>query len=124
MGACTKTNLKDTILVIFNFCRFGNLQSYLINNRDKFIDQLNGVVNIPPDSNKMDTTPANQPVSNDLTEGRMNEAVNLKEEDSKSQQPAQEVNSTTKTEDSEGTLNKMLKTSDLISWSLQISRGM
>jgi hypothetical protein len=48
----------DTILVIFNFCRFGNLQSYLINNRDKFINQLNGVVNIPPDSNKMDTTPA------------------------------------------------------------------
>jgi hypothetical protein len=45
-------------------------------------------------------------------------AVSLQKE------PAQEVNSTTKTEDSEGTLNKMLKTSDLISWSLQISRGM
>ncbi|XP_046654437.1 vascular endothelial growth factor receptor 1-like isoform X1 [Daphnia pulicaria] len=48
MGACTKTLVKEEILVIIDFCRFGNLKSYLIEHRDKFINQLNALGNLLP----------------------------------------------------------------------------
>jgi hypothetical protein len=38
----------EEILVIIDFCRFGNLRSYLIENREKFINQLHGLGNLLP----------------------------------------------------------------------------
>ncbi|EFX70666.1 hypothetical protein DAPPUDRAFT_256719 [Daphnia pulex] len=49
MGACTKTHVKEEILVIIDFCRFGNLKSYLIKHRNKFINQLNELDNFLPE---------------------------------------------------------------------------
>jgi hypothetical protein len=41
-------SFAEEILVIIDFCQFGNLKSYLIKNRKKIINQLNGLGNSPP----------------------------------------------------------------------------
>ncbi|XP_014211548.1 vascular endothelial growth factor receptor 1-like [Copidosoma floridanum] len=40
LGACTKNIAKRELLVIVEFCRFGNLQNYLLRHRENFIDQI------------------------------------------------------------------------------------
>ncbi|XP_076384376.1 mast/stem cell growth factor receptor Kit-like [Megalopta genalis] len=40
-GACTKNILKRELLVIVEFCRFGNLHNYLLRYRNSFINQIN-----------------------------------------------------------------------------------
>jgi len=40
LGACT-TNLKNSeLLVVIEYCRFGNLQKYLINHRNHYVNQI------------------------------------------------------------------------------------
>jgi hypothetical protein len=34
--------IVEEFLVLIDFCEFGNLKSYLIKNRNQFINQLNG----------------------------------------------------------------------------------
>jgi FMS-like tyrosine kinase 1 len=41
LGACTKNVAKRELLVIVEFCRYGNLQNYLLRHRDNFVDQVN-----------------------------------------------------------------------------------
>ncbi|XP_078051536.1 vascular endothelial growth factor receptor 2-like, partial [Augochlora pura] len=48
LGACTKNILKYELLVIVEFCRFGNLHDYLLRHRSGFIDQIN------PSTGKLD----------------------------------------------------------------------
>jgi hypothetical protein len=48
----------EEILVIIDFCRFGNLKSYLIERRDKFINQLTALGNVLPGD---DTVEINTP---------------------------------------------------------------
>ncbi|XP_063923158.1 vascular endothelial growth factor receptor 1-like isoform X3 [Zophobas morio] len=40
LGACTKNVAKRELLVIVEFCRFGNIQNYLLRHRENFIDQV------------------------------------------------------------------------------------
>ncbi|XP_076382484.1 vascular endothelial growth factor receptor 1 isoform X2 [Megalopta genalis] len=40
LGACTKNILKHELLVIVEFCRFGNLHNYLLRHRSSFINQI------------------------------------------------------------------------------------
>nr|XP_012229230.1 PREDICTED: vascular endothelial growth factor receptor kdr-like isoform X1 [Linepithema humile] len=40
LGACTKNIFKHELLVIVEYCCFGNLQSYLLKHRTKFINQI------------------------------------------------------------------------------------
>jgi hypothetical protein len=47
-------SLAEEILVIIDFCRFGNLKSYLIEHRDKFINQLNALGNLLPEDETME----------------------------------------------------------------------
>jgi hypothetical protein len=42
-------SLAEEILIIIDFCRFGNLKSFLIEHRDKFINQLNALGNFQPE---------------------------------------------------------------------------
>ncbi|XP_046462941.1 vascular endothelial growth factor receptor 1-like isoform X2 [Daphnia pulex] len=58
MGACTNTNIKE-ILVIIEFCKFGDLKSYFIKHRDQFINELNALGNMPP---------TNETAANDFTQ--------------------------------------------------------
>jgi hypothetical protein len=41
-------SLAEEILIIIDFCRFGNLKSYLIEHRGKFINQLTALGNLLP----------------------------------------------------------------------------
>ncbi|XP_057365300.2 vascular endothelial growth factor receptor 1-like [Daphnia carinata] len=40
LGACTKDIIKGELLLIIDYCPFGNLQSYLIKQRNTFVTQL------------------------------------------------------------------------------------
>ncbi|XP_023245097.1 vascular endothelial growth factor receptor kdr-like [Copidosoma floridanum] len=40
LGACTKTIAKRELLVIVEICKFGNLQNYLLDHRQTFINQI------------------------------------------------------------------------------------
>ncbi|XP_037960858.1 vascular endothelial growth factor receptor kdr-like isoform X2 [Teleopsis dalmanni] len=41
LGACTKNIAKRELMVIVEYCRFGNLQNLLLRNRKSFINQIN-----------------------------------------------------------------------------------
>jgi hypothetical protein len=52
-------SLAEEIMVIIDFCRFGNLKSYLIEHRNKFINQLAALGNfLPGDETVEINTPA------------------------------------------------------------------
>jgi FMS-like tyrosine kinase 1 len=40
LGAVTKNIAKRELLVIVEYCRFGNLQDYLVNHRACFVNQM------------------------------------------------------------------------------------
>ncbi|XP_023245876.1 vascular endothelial growth factor receptor 1-like [Copidosoma floridanum] len=40
LGACTKNIAEHELLVIVEYCRFGNLQSYLLRHRQNFLNQV------------------------------------------------------------------------------------
>ncbi|XP_031339412.1 vascular endothelial growth factor receptor 1-like isoform X2 [Photinus pyralis] len=40
LGACTKNVAKRELLVIVEFCRFGNLHNYLLRHRNSFVNQI------------------------------------------------------------------------------------
>ncbi|XP_043268630.1 vascular endothelial growth factor receptor 1 isoform X2 [Venturia canescens] len=50
LGACTKNIAKRELLVIVEYCRFGNLHNYLLRHRGDFINQID------PNSGKFDPT--------------------------------------------------------------------
>ncbi|EFX62888.1 hypothetical protein DAPPUDRAFT_119760 [Daphnia pulex] len=90
MGACTNTNIKEEILVIIEFCKFGDLKSYLIKHRDQFINELNALAHEPAHVTEM-------PERDQTYKSR---------------------------KDLDANFTQIIKTSDLISWSYQIARGM
>ncbi|CAH1956241.1 unnamed protein product [Acanthoscelides obtectus] len=50
LGACTKNVVKRELMVIVEYCRYGNLQNYLLRHRDNFINQID------PRTGKIDYT--------------------------------------------------------------------
>ncbi|XP_071630624.1 vascular endothelial growth factor receptor 1 isoform X1 [Temnothorax longispinosus] len=50
LGACTKNISKRELLVIVEYCRFGNLHNYLLRHRNDFINQID------PKTGKLDLT--------------------------------------------------------------------
>ncbi len=54
------SKFTEETLIIMEYCRFGNLKSYLIKNRDKFIDQLNTLGETAP-GNKIGSIDRNEP---------------------------------------------------------------
>ncbi|XP_046459157.1 fibroblast growth factor receptor 1-like [Daphnia pulex] len=50
LGACTKTLIRGELFVIVEYCRFGNLQSYLINHRNNFVNQVDKLGNLLSDA--------------------------------------------------------------------------
>lgn len=49
LGAVTKNLIKGELMVIVEYCKFGNLRHYLLAHRDNFVDQLN------PETGQIDT---------------------------------------------------------------------
>ncbi|XP_046637844.1 vascular endothelial growth factor receptor 1-like isoform X2 [Daphnia pulicaria] len=50
LGACTKTLIRGELFVIVEYCRFGNLQTYLINHRNNFVNQVDKLGNLLSDA--------------------------------------------------------------------------
>ncbi|CAD6999744.1 unnamed protein product [Ceratitis capitata] len=50
LGAVTKNIAKRELMVIVEYCRYGNLQNFLLRNRERFINQIN------PETDKIDPT--------------------------------------------------------------------
>uniref|UniRef100_A0A146L3H9 receptor protein-tyrosine kinase n=2 Tax=Lygus hesperus TaxID=30085 RepID=A0A146L3H9_LYGHE len=56
LGACTRNIANRELLVIVEFCKFGNLHDFLLTHRDSFINQVNpgsGNLEIIPSDNSM-----------------------------------------------------------------------
>ncbi|XP_046462733.1 vascular endothelial growth factor receptor 1-like [Daphnia pulex] len=133
IGACTKTTVKEEILVIIDYCRFGNLKSFLFENRDKFVNELNGIGTTLPAWNVTATTSRtqHQPSPKDVKQNFLSivnkvmkcQPGELANETGKTR----ELGQTTRKNDTNSnaaTANQIIITSDLISWALQIARGM
>ncbi|XP_022910201.1 vascular endothelial growth factor receptor 1 isoform X2 [Onthophagus taurus] len=45
-GACTKNIAKGELLVVVEFCRFGNIHNYLLRHRGNFVNQIDPETNI------------------------------------------------------------------------------
>ncbi|XP_046456457.1 vascular endothelial growth factor receptor 1-like isoform X2 [Daphnia pulex] len=136
LGACTKDIDKGELLLIVEYCRFGNLQAYLINHRENFINLMDDFGNMKSDNE------ADQIVSvcNGNVEGTRLQLKPKKPPDTikngteMTQQMAppleliydpQEPKSFWHyQQDPDATLIRSVSTRDLISWSFQIARGM
>ncbi|XP_046746504.1 uncharacterized protein LOC124411449 [Diprion similis] len=141
LGACTKNLDYGRLLVIVEFCRFGNLHDYLWRCRSKFVDELGTDSKEIPDSN-----PDADPINVETT--RTNSALRYGDATSFVEDPCDSV-------DHPGTNMRMedlatgsnlepvevkppskypgdftnaeldpVRTRDLVSWAWQISRGM
>ncbi|EFX73008.1 hypothetical protein DAPPUDRAFT_308023 [Daphnia pulex] len=104
LGACTKTLIRE-LFVIVEYCRFGNLQSYLINHRNNFVNQVDKLGNLLIDA-------AIQEIN---TAAGMNRFYEY--------EPPVSFGVCQKDPDS-NFYGMSVSTADLISWSFQIARGM
>ncbi|XP_059351725.1 mast/stem cell growth factor receptor Kit-like [Daphnia carinata] len=146
LGACTKQMDKGDLLVIVEYCRFGNLQTYLIKHRNSFINQVDEFGNLKSvgelDNNDTISTHTDNIVVdydklhsntsfqiNSPTEFLNGSAFNI------SCEPNSTIaKSTADPEDSKpfwqyqqdpsATSDGSMSTRDLISWAFQITRGM
>ncbi|XP_071452973.1 vascular endothelial growth factor receptor 1-like [Hetaerina americana] len=145
LGACTTELIKKELLVIVEYCRYGNLHSYLQRHRESYVDQINIVTDeidftigqdaIPePIIEEISLDPSG-PTSNGSTVVFNNSSGQLLYSDSSgensimgdstggSDMPTQMWNITYKS-DFKGKLAVPLCTKDLISWSYQVAKGM
>ncbi|XP_045029053.1 vascular endothelial growth factor receptor 1 isoform X3 [Daphnia magna] len=150
LGACTKQINKGDLLVILEYCRFGNLQTYLIKHRNYFVNQLDEFGNLKTNGEVVNhnTVSANQGNTKVDDNQAQSNARNISVEtilmNPNTEIPSAPVSialcephNSTWTSDSEGskplwhfqqdpsTISDVsISTRDLISWSFQIARGM
>ena len=107
------------LLIIVEYCRFGNLQSYLFKNRNNFINQVDEFGDMKTDMTTVDET---------------DDGSDIQQEKETSFSFVQDSNEYVRTYSSTDELNdsdlthedasQSISTTDLISWSFQIARGM
>nr|CAH0109047.1 unnamed protein product [Daphnia galeata] len=125
LGACTKKITKGELLIIVEYCRYGSLQTYLSKHRNSFISLLDDFGNMKSDSEIEELKASILPeipssdrnsMADYMFSGRSSVCSNhfsAPEWWHKNQQ-----------QEPDATLNKIISTRDLISWSFQIARGM
>ncbi|KAI9557942.1 hypothetical protein GHT06_014694 [Daphnia sinensis] len=137
LGACTKQLSKGELLVIVEYCRFGNLQTYLIKHRNSFVNEVdefgnlkidgevdgNDIIstnqgNIVEDERKAHSNASFQ--MNSSTEILTESIVNIScEPNGTSSKALWQYH-----QDPIAVPDKSISTRDLISWAFQIARGM
>ncbi|KAH0818782.1 hypothetical protein GEV33_004009 [Tenebrio molitor] len=137
LGACTKNVYKRELLVIVEYCRFGNLQNYLQNHRHTFIDQINS------ETGQIDYTIGSDVLGNDDPEilipyitssfsNKIYEQQTTSDTSVSSQSDKEEVvlKEFTQTDQNSHYVgdyqnkNKVICTKDLLVWSFQVATGM
>ncbi|XP_051172493.1 vascular endothelial growth factor receptor 1-like isoform X2 [Leptopilina boulardi] len=98
LGACTKNISKHELLIILEYCHFGNLHNYLLRQREDFIDQI------------------------DPATGKFN--VNIKQKFAFKTDNYVEANRTNHEDDYKDEIFQSICTQDLTSWAFQVARGM
>ncbi|XP_078053199.1 vascular endothelial growth factor receptor 1-like isoform X2 [Augochlora pura] len=138
LGACTKNILKRELLVIVEFCRYGNLHHYLLRNRSCFINQID------PETGKLDLSIGVNLLTNHSTLHSCNRIKTESESNSVQchaaatdlQAASMGINDPVLNNDSnqpecsnyqgdckDSNLNTIC-TQDLLSWAFQVARGM
>ncbi|KAI9559916.1 hypothetical protein GHT06_013923 [Daphnia sinensis] len=131
LGACTKDIIKGELLVIIDYCRFGNLQSYLVKQRNSFFNQLDEFDNLQLPNELVDIAEANSQDSDSYAKSMpgpsdhpTSQARNSIATDSISLDCLQETEATWKYVEDSDAFNRPICTWNLISFSLQIAKGM
>ncbi|XP_032782222.2 LOW QUALITY PROTEIN: mast/stem cell growth factor receptor Kit [Daphnia magna] len=146
LGACTKQLKKGDLLVIVEYCRFGNLQTYLIKHRNSFINQVDEFGNLKPDgevdnndimSTNTDNIVVDDNQAHSIASFQMNSSTEILNGSafSISCEPNSAISEpTTDPEDSKplwqycqdpsAISDGPMSSRDLISWAFQIARGM
>ncbi|XP_046457028.1 vascular endothelial growth factor receptor 1-like isoform X1 [Daphnia pulex] len=150
LGACTKTLIRGELFVIVEYCRFGNLQTYLINHRNNFVNQVDELGNVLSDAEMQEKNSASikrkecaidgdkfkdqekpesvryviqRTRSQSVNSNPTVDDVNLT--DSMTDECEQPVSFGVCQEDPDTKFHGLtMSTADLISWSFQIARGM
>ena len=97
-------------MIILEYCQFGNLQSYLIKNRNSFINQVDESGNLIT-ADETDNSPVNQQVTETPVSSPRDSGGYL-------------VPNSPTDERNETEACQPMSTKDLVSWSFQIARGM
>ncbi|XP_076244476.1 PDGF- and VEGF-receptor related isoform X2 [Calliopsis andreniformis] len=138
LGACTKNISKRELLVIVEYCRFGNLHNYLLRHRSDFINQIN------PSTGKFDpsigidllTRSSSISSNNSLSANSATESVHYQgtvDSNGVSMTPDGGVLSNNSSQpgwrsnyrgDYKDHNLKPICTQDLLSWAFQVARGM
>ncbi|EFX73293.1 hypothetical protein DAPPUDRAFT_325477 [Daphnia pulex] len=115
LGACTKDIIKGELLVIIDYCRYGNLRCYLIKHRLKFVNLLDNWGNMTC-GNELQDIYKSASYRNQIFIGNLQseEAIDFQEPET-----IWKYGEDANVED-----NKSVSTWDLIRWTLQIARGM
>ncbi|KAI9559073.1 hypothetical protein GHT06_015862 [Daphnia sinensis] len=131
LGACTKQMSKGELLIIVEYCRFGNLQNYLSKHRSSFInlvDSLGNMKSVSNAKNEMPYVPEHQtekssPCEELPPDGRLAPERPEKPPVNRYQPPTQPFYQNQPPALDYG-LGRYISTCDLISWSFQIAHGM
>ncbi|KAI9559291.1 hypothetical protein GHT06_016080 [Daphnia sinensis] len=125
LGACTKRASRGELLIIIDYCRFGNLRTYLINSRSNFINQVDEYDQLKSESLKEAENEMKIQSTNlaDCTLSDKNKTARTSISSKSISNPLCPP-PFSQQQDPNSTLNQSISTRDLISWSYQIVRGM
>ncbi|XP_055382756.1 vascular endothelial growth factor receptor 2-like isoform X2 [Condylostylus longicornis] len=131
LGAITKNVNKGELMVIVEYCRYGNLEMFLRNHRSKFINQID------PITDAIDPKITKDLLTGDNNTGRLSTATDSTyipsntaliqpstSRISKSDDIEDDNLSKVKNEPNNSNMFETLTTTDLICWAYQITRGM
>ncbi|XP_046457985.1 vascular endothelial growth factor receptor 1-like [Daphnia pulex] len=137
LGACTKSIIRGELMVIVEYCRYGNLQTYLVKHRPNFINQVDELGNLLSDAEMEEmANMANnsQELENpDKSEGSQPSDANTLDENNSANPDGPASSEVMKEpesfwayqQDPDANVHGLtMTTADLISWSFQIARGM
>ncbi|XP_046647046.1 platelet-derived growth factor receptor alpha-like [Daphnia pulicaria] len=118
LGACTKQIHKGELLVIVEYCRFGNLQSFLINHRANFVNLVDEFGNLKT-LDEMESSNFSRSIGEEIPSQVETRDLQI-DDHSGVNSPSSEVLDVSNSNQQD----RPISTTDLISWSFQVARGM
>ncbi|KAL1506846.1 hypothetical protein ABEB36_006133 [Hypothenemus hampei] len=138
LGACTKNVAKRELLVIVEFCRFGNLQNYLYKHRESYINQVDPITGSVDYSIGADILERSYSVSSDNRRSARSQSIQDYRDTVNTQitsigDDSVMLSNSNNSVQPEWRLNykgdykghvKPISTKDLLTWAFQVARGM